>query len=142
MLSIVQTLKDFCTILLGQELKIYTSHKNLICKNFSTYHVFQWILILEEYSPDIEYIPGNKNKIAYALSRLPINRSQNTTHQSMYTTEPMLKLYYIKELLNGTSSSIIQYYQLLSAGRSLSNGKKCAKYKTVIFAVARTLSNS
>ena len=142
LLSIVQTLKDFCTILLGQELKIYTSHKNLICKNFITYRVFQWRLILEEYSPDIEYIPGNKKIVAYALSRLPINRSQNTTHQSIYTTETMLKLYDIKELLNGTSSpsfNIINFYQQEDPFRTEKNAQNIKK---AIFAVARTLSNS
>ena len=36
LLSIVKTLKEFCTILLGQLLKIYTDHKNLTCKNFNT----------------------------------------------------------------------------------------------------------
>ena len=31
LISIVETLKEFSTILLGQELKIYTDHKSLIC---------------------------------------------------------------------------------------------------------------
>ena len=30
-----------------------------------------WILIIEEYGPDIFYIPGPNNAIADALSRLP-----------------------------------------------------------------------
>ena len=34
-LSIVETLKEFRTILLGQKLKIYTDHKNITCKNFN-----------------------------------------------------------------------------------------------------------
>ena len=35
MLSIVETLKEFRTILLGKRLKIYTYNKNLICKNLT-----------------------------------------------------------------------------------------------------------
>ena len=53
----VETLKEFRKILLVQILIIYTDHKNLTWKNFNTDHVLWWRLILEEYSPDIKYIP-------------------------------------------------------------------------------------
>ena len=46
-LSIVKPLKEFHTIVLGQELKIYTDHKNLTCKNVYTDFVLMWILRLE-----------------------------------------------------------------------------------------------
>ena len=55
-LSILETIKEFRTILLGHKLQIYTDHKNLTCKNFNTDRVLRWILILEKYGPDIEYI--------------------------------------------------------------------------------------
>ena len=42
--------------------------------------MLRWRLILEEYSPDIEYIKGEKNIAADALSRLPNNGNQETTH--------------------------------------------------------------
>ena len=32
-ISIFKTLKEFHTILLGQQLKMYTDHKNITCKN-------------------------------------------------------------------------------------------------------------
>ena len=38
-LSIVETLNNFRTILLGQKLRIYTDHKNLTCKTFNTCRV-------------------------------------------------------------------------------------------------------
>ena len=94
----VETLKESRTILLGQQLKIYTDHNNLICKNFSTDHILWWVIIIEEYSPYIEYIPGAKNIVAYALSRLPTKGNQETTHESMYTMENMLELYDTKEM--------------------------------------------
>ena len=50
LLSIVETLKELHTILLGQQWKIFTYHKNLGCKNFNTDSVLRWRLILEEYS--------------------------------------------------------------------------------------------
>ena len=63
MLSIVETLKVFRTILLGQHLKIYTDHKNLTCKKINTDRVLRWILILEEYILGVEYILGEKNVV-------------------------------------------------------------------------------
>ena len=111
--STVKTLKAFSTILLGQQSKIYTDHKNIMCKNFNTYRVLRWRLILEEYSPDIEYIPG-ENMVADALSRLPNNGNQKTTHESTYKTENISELYDIDELPEGMfpiSSNIIDRYQ-------------------------------
>ena len=35
-------------ILLGQQLKIFTDHKNITCKNFNTDNLLSWRLILEE----------------------------------------------------------------------------------------------
>ena len=46
-LSVVETLKNFWTILLGQQLEIYTNNKNLTCKNFNTDRLLQCILITE-----------------------------------------------------------------------------------------------
>ena len=60
LLSIVETLKEFYKILLGQQLNIYTDHKILTCKNFKNDRVFWWGLILEKYGPVIDYIQGEK----------------------------------------------------------------------------------
>ena len=68
LLSVVENLKEFRTILLGQKLKIYRYHKNLTCKNFNTDRVLWWRLILEEYIPEIEYIQVKKYIVADALS--------------------------------------------------------------------------
>ena len=69
LLSIVETLKEFRNILLGQQIKVYTDHQNLTYKAFNTERVMRWRLILEEYGPVVHYIKGSKNIVADALSR-------------------------------------------------------------------------
>ena len=71
-------------------------------QNFNTDRVLRWRLILEEYGPGIYYIKGYNNRAAYALSRLPNNGNQETTHEQTYTTETMPDLYDIEELPEGT----------------------------------------
>lgn len=70
-LSIVEILKEFRNILLGQKIIIHTDHQNLIHNSFTSDRVMRWRLYLEEYSPEIKYIKGEDNQAADALSRLP-----------------------------------------------------------------------
>ena len=73
LLSIVETLKEFRNILLGQKITVFTDHKNLVHESElkSSQRVMRWRLLLEEYGPEIVYIKGHKNVVADALSRLP-----------------------------------------------------------------------
>jgi len=70
LLSIVETLKEFRNILLGQKILIHTDHENLTYKTFNSDRVMRWRLYIEEYSPDLRYIKGTHNVVADALSRL------------------------------------------------------------------------
>ena len=79
LLSIVETLKEFRNILLGQKIVVHTDHKNLTCKNFNTERVMRWRLILEEYGPELKYIKGEHNVVADALSRLGMRRETADT---------------------------------------------------------------
>ena len=72
LLSIVEILKEFRNILLGQQVRVYTDHKNLTYKQFNTDRVMRWRLIIEEFSPELVYIQGEINIVADALSRLEI----------------------------------------------------------------------
>lgn len=77
LLSIVETLKEFRNILLGQKLIVHTDHKNLTYKSFNSDRVIRWRLILEEYGPELRYIKGSKNIVADSLSRLDILEDSN-----------------------------------------------------------------
>ena len=85
LLSIVETLREFRTMLLGARLRIYTDHRNLThsLTSFTTQRVMRWRLLIEEYGPTFIYLPGNQNTIADALSRLP---TQPVPTQSAKTT--------------------------------------------------------
>ena len=91
LLSIIETLKECRTILLGQKLRIYTDHKNLACNFFNINRVLIWRLILEEYVPDIEYIKGKKNIVSDRISSIPLNGNQKTTQKSSYQQEQCKK---------------------------------------------------
>ena len=60
LLAIVETLKEFKGMLWGQQLMVYTDHKNLIQDTLGlTFdRVYRWRLLLEEYDFAIMYIKG------------------------------------------------------------------------------------
>ena len=46
LLSAVETLKEYRNMLLGQTIKVFTDHKNLVCKHINTERVMRWQLLL------------------------------------------------------------------------------------------------
>mmetsp|Transcript_119887 Transcript_119887/g.346396 ORF Transcript_119887/g.346396 Transcript_119887/m.346396 type:complete len:492 (-) Transcript_119887:104-1579(-) len=92
MLSIVQALKEFRTIVLGYPIVVSTDHRNLTHNdtNFKTARVMRWRLAIEEYMPTIEYIPGEKNVVADLFSRIPITPQDDD--DELYSMEEIFDL--------------------------------------------------
>ena len=73
LLSIVELLKEYKNVLLGYEISIHTDHKKLVHETLlmSSDCVMQWRQLIEEYGPEIFYIPGPNNVVTDSISRLP-----------------------------------------------------------------------
>ncbi len=72
LLAIVETLKEFKGMLWGQDIKVYTEHKNLTrdALGFTSDRVYRWRLLLEEYASEIINIKRIHNTVADAILRL------------------------------------------------------------------------
>jgi hypothetical protein len=73
LLAITETLKYYKHMLFGHTIIVKTDHKNLTHQS-STHASDRFLrqrLLLEEYGVDLQYIEGEKNIVADALSRIP-----------------------------------------------------------------------
>jgi hypothetical protein len=91
LLSIVMTLKEFRSMLLGAVINIHTDHRNILTLGDSSQRRFQWISYVDEYGPTLHYIKGPSNVIADTFLRMPM---KNTTLLTMVgkeesTTDPL-----------------------------------------------------
>jgi hypothetical protein len=87
LLSIVETLKEFTNILLGQKVIVQTDHLSILYGKLSNDRITRWILLLEEYGPKYVHIAGKNNIVADALSRL-----EKEDDEPLYETEEYLIL--------------------------------------------------
>ena len=66
-------------MLWGQQIKVYTDHKNLVqdALGLLSDHIYRWQFLLEEFGPDIVYIKGIDNMVADAISCLDYDPNKN-----------------------------------------------------------------
>ncbi len=70
MLSIVETLEEFQSMLLGVAIHAFTDHKNLTFNTLKMQWVLCWRTKIEEFSSILHYIKAPRNILADNLSRL------------------------------------------------------------------------
>jgi hypothetical protein len=92
LLSIVETLKEFKNILLGQQLVVHTDHKNILYGNLSNDRITRWRLLLEEYGPEFVHVRGTDNVVADALSRLDADDAPNMEAETKNVATTMCML--------------------------------------------------
>ena len=76
MLAIVEVFKEYRNFLLGAQITIFTDHKNLLSNSTVNDRVFRWKQKIQDFSPIIMYIKGQRNVEANALSRLSFSSDQ------------------------------------------------------------------
>ena len=64
MLSIVATLEEFHSMLLGANIHVFTNHMNLTFEDLKTQRVLRWRNKIEEFLPWLHYIEGPQNIVA------------------------------------------------------------------------------
>jgi hypothetical protein len=70
----IGTYKEYNYILLGYLIIVYTDFKNNTFNGpKASDRVLRWLLLQEDYGISYEYLPGKKNVVADALSRLDID---------------------------------------------------------------------
>ena len=90
LLSIIETFKEFCSILLGPPIWVHSDHKNLThtMTTYTTQCILHCQLQLEEFKPSFLYKTGPSNIVADALSRVPTDTHCRTVGRHLLAHTP------------------------------------------------------
>ena len=80
-MGITKTIKHFKPVLYGQDINVYTDHKNLTydTSDYARDRALRQRHTLEKYGAKLIYIKGELNVMADALSRLPLKTTIKLT---------------------------------------------------------------
>jgi hypothetical protein len=83
LLAIVETLKKIKEMLWGQDIEVYTDHKNLTrdALGLTSDKVYHWQLLFKEYAPKIIHIKGIHNTVADAILQIEYDPKLNKTNE-------------------------------------------------------------
>ena len=95
LLSIVETLKEFQNILIGQKIVVHTDHLNLLYKKLASNRLVRWRMIIEEFGPKFKHVDGEKNVVADALSRLEMEARES---DEIATEDQPVQLTYMTDI--------------------------------------------
>ena len=127
--SIVETLKEFRNILLGQKLVVHTDHLNILYDNMPSPRVVRWRLLLEEYGAKFVHVKGIDNVVADALSRHPTTDPDDDVDP----TEGKQLAYFLARIQTTEEDDDTQYsYNNLVTEEDLQDAEVCAISPRVI----------
>ena len=112
-------------MLWGQQIKVYTDHKNLVrdALGLTCDRVYHWRLLLEEYDPEIVYIKGTDNIVADAVSRLDYDETINTRNLNVHLSSKV-----VVKVLNG-------YVKKTTSSKAFQTDEKCVPMSTRTFEI-------
>ncbi|GMF59596.1 unnamed protein product [Phytophthora fragariaefolia] len=87
LLSVVEILKEYRTMLLGFPVVVHTDPKNLLFPRANSLRVKRWKILLEEYRLQVAYVPGRQNVGADAFSRLRYNFVQQVAEDELFAVD-------------------------------------------------------
>ncbi|OWZ11465.1 LOW QUALITY PROTEIN: hypothetical protein PHMEG_00015510 [Phytophthora megakarya] len=79
LLSIKLVFQEYRTMLLGHEVHTHIDHLDLTYGMYNNVHMLRWRLQIE---PDIRYVKGEDNVVAYTISRLPRADDRSLQYQN------------------------------------------------------------
>ena len=94
MLTVVYGLEKYYHYIYGREVIVYTDHKHLVnikqkSLEKAPKRLQSMLLRIQDYSYKLLYKPGKSNPVADALSRAPVDKSENVHVMSNSATLPL-----------------------------------------------------